>query len=36
MIEKFGYRACGPVQANDNEGTVQQRTGGEGSYIGSR
>lgn len=36
MIEKFGYPACGPVQANDNEGTVQQRTGGEGSYIGSR
>jgi hypothetical protein len=36
MIEKFGYPACGPMQAGGNEGSIQQRLGGEGSYIGSR
>lgn len=36
IIEKFGYPACGPIQASANEGSAQQKAGGQGSYLGSR
>jgi hypothetical protein len=36
IIEKFGYPACAPLGASDNESSAEQKSGGEGSYLGTR